>query len=57
MKLYKNKYFEKQVHIVGFTIGIYYDARTYERKNCKHMFWLVLFDSIGFNVTIPSLKS
>jgi len=26
-----NKYV-KQVHLVGFTIGIYYDARTYERQ-------------------------
>jgi 7-keto-8-aminopelargonate synthetase-like enzyme len=22
------------VHMVGFTIGIYYDARTYERQIC-----------------------
>jgi len=27
---YKNKWFEKQLHLVGCTIGIYYDARTYE---------------------------
>jgi len=24
--------FVKPVHLVGFTIGIYYDARTYERQ-------------------------
>ena len=24
--------FEKRVHLVGFTIEIYYDARTYERQ-------------------------
>jgi len=29
---YENKQFEKHVHVVGFTIGIYYDARTYERQ-------------------------
>jgi hypothetical protein len=28
--LCKNKYFEKLVHLVGFTVGIYYDERTYE---------------------------
>jgi len=28
-KIYK---FEKLVHLVGFTIEIYYDARTYERQ-------------------------
>ena len=30
---YKINKFEKQVHLVGFTIEIYYDARTYERQN------------------------
>jgi hypothetical protein len=25
----KNKQFEKMVHLFGFNIGIYYDARTY----------------------------
>jgi hypothetical protein len=45
------------VHLVGFTIGIHYDARTYERKNFKHTFWLVLFDFVTFNVTFPILKS
>jgi hypothetical protein len=28
----KNKWFEKPVYLVGFTTGIYYDARTYERQ-------------------------
>jgi lysyl-tRNA synthetase class I len=27
--------FEKMVHVVGFTIGIYYNARTYERQIYK----------------------
>jgi hypothetical protein len=35
---HKNKYFEKQVHLVGIIIGIYYDARTYERQNVIFIF-------------------
>ena len=27
---YKNKYFEKEVHLVDYTIRIHYDVRTYE---------------------------
>ena len=29
---YKNKYFEKYVHLLGCIIRIYYDARTYIRQ-------------------------
>jgi hypothetical protein len=29
---YKNKQFEKLVHLSGFTVGIFYDARTCERQ-------------------------
>ena len=30
--------FEKLVHLLGFTIGIYYDARTYERQTMYFFF-------------------
>jgi hypothetical protein len=33
---HENKWLEKEVHLVGFTIGIYYDARTCERQSLKH---------------------
>ena len=36
---YKNKSFQKQVHLVVFTIGIYYDAWTSERQIAQlHIF-------------------
>jgi hypothetical protein len=35
------------MHLVGFTIGIYYDARTYERKNLA-----CIYHSEPFNLLI-----
>ena len=40
--LYKNKKFEKQAHLVGCIIGIYYDARTYERQTSLYVGYLTL---------------
>jgi len=32
------------MHLVGFTIEIYYDARSYERQTCFHLFYTELPD-------------
>jgi len=44
---YKNKLFVKQVYLVGFTIGIYYDERTYERQSSHKSVYLCLLPCDG----------
>jgi hypothetical protein len=46
---YKNKSFQKQVYLVVFIIGIYYDAWTYERQIAQlHIFQNSLMKIIEF---------
>jgi len=57
--IYKNKYFEKQMHLVGCTIRIYYDTRTYERQIYHFILLIILLQLLKAEIKsncIPTSK-